>query len=806
MRRRDRFRRCFRTARLPRSVASCMVLRAWCIGLLGLCGLVDIGWAAPRIVSLSVGVDGVYRADRWCPVEVGVANVTADQDVVLEVAAVDEDGRRIAYRSRWRLAAMRENRLVQVVRLGATDLPIEASLHATDDVHSGASLIDARRFSRGDLAKPLADDESLVLVVGRLPGLDAVDDAPREKGRRAVYRQMTSLAQLPAAGSTAATTAESAAAVQTLVLDAVETVVWLAGQSPQSAQGAPLDDAVATLDDWVRGGGRLIVGVGPHVIASPRLRERLDRIGIAIEDRTIELRQLGPLEAILGDAAVGRGKPNAAAAEAFRLPLVRFEARDETVVAKTAQTAGAATLVARAPRGFGEIVVVAFDLGDPALVTWPQHARLLSTILALGEPAASPSPTESGAAAWSGKGYTSLDEQLADALDQFPGASPGRFWYLAAAVVVYVLVIGPVDWYLVRRRPEWTWATFLGSVAVASIGGFAIVTATKADTTLVNQLAFVDVDLTMGDTTSDATARTDVTPAARSARVRGHAWSCIYQPAAEVGDLQVQPPRSWRTNGTNHVAADDPAVWLSLCERPANVAGADSLLSGAGNDAALVADAQRGTIGGLTASAWSSQCAAATWMHETTVADAATLQADVFGRVVGHVQNPLDEPLDQVVLFYGTFALSLGKLAPGQNVAIDGRGDWRSAESYLTRQRLGADRDTAERYDATSLDLDRIGEIIGFYEASGGRHYAGLDRQGFERLDLSRQLRLGRAILIGKTASGAGVSLTPSGRRGNDGAANDVDVNNADSPVPPYRQTTWWRFLIRVADSASPAN
>lgn len=802
MRRRDRFRRTFHAARLPRGVASCVVFRAWCVALLALCGLVDIGWSAPRIASLGVGVDGVYRADRWCPVEVGVADVTADSDVVLEVAAVDEGGRRIVYRSRRRLAARRENRLVQLVRLGASDLPIDVTLYAADEAPGERTWTDEQRFSRSEAAEPLAEDESLVLVVGRLPGLDAVDDAPGAKGRRAVYRQLTSLAQLPAAGTTAGTTGESPATVRTLALDAVETVVWLAGQASESAEEDSLDDAVATLDGWVRGGGRLIVGLGPHVAASPPLRERLARLGIAIEDQAIELRQLGPLEAILGDAAVGRGKPNAAAAEAFRLPLVKFEARDETVVAKTAQTAGAATLLARAPRGFGEIVVVAFDLGDSPLVAWPQHARLLSTILALGESASASLPTEDRAAAWSGKGYTSLDEQLADVLDQFPGASPARFWYLAAAVVVYALVIGPVDWYLVRRRPEWTWATFLGSVAVASIGGYAIVTATKAETTLVNQLGIVDVDLTMGDTTSNAAARSGATDAARSARVRGHAWSCIYQPAAEVGDLRVQPPRPWRTNDASHAAADDPAVWLSLWQRPANVAG-DSLLRREGNDAALIADAQRGAIGGLTAAAWSSQFAAATWMHETRVADTATLQADVFGRVVGHMHNPLDEPLEQAVLFYGTFALSLGKLAPGQSVAIDGRGDWRSAESYLTRQRLGADRDTAERYDATGLELDRIGEVIGFYEATGGRQYVGLDRQGFERLDLSPQLRLGRAVFIGKTASGAGVLLTRTGRRGNNGAANDADRNDA---APAYRQTTWWRFLIRVADSAAPAS
>jgi hypothetical protein len=449
------------------------------------------------------------------------------------------------------------------------------------------------------------------------------------------------------------------------------------------------------------------------------------------------------------------------------------------------------------PHGFGEVVVVAFDLGDDALVGWPGHARLLSKVFALGEPAAPAPADESAQTAWSGKAYDSLADQLADALDQFPGASPARFWYLAAAAVVYALVVGPLDWYIVRRRPEWTWATFLATVALAAAGGYAVVHATKPNATLANEIAFVDVDLTAvpPDASGDLSSRS---PAA--ARIRGSAWTCFYQGAAVTTDVDIIPRMPWSNSSADAVAlaATPPMARLSLWDRSSTAAMAGLLPNRVLGPDSRVTYHAAGAISSLSRPAWSTQHVAGEWSFDAAAfPSVAALAPDAFGRVVGHVRNPLDEPLEQAVLLYGSFAHALGKLAPGQSIAIDGRGDWRSIESFLTRRRFNEDRETAERYDAAGFDLDRIGEIIGFYDAAGGRRYVGLDRGGFRRLDLTQQLRLGRAILLGKTSSAVRVAISASGSR-------DDDVGEADDAATPHRQTAWWRFLIRVSGANTP--
>jgi hypothetical protein len=195
--------------------------------------------------------------------------------------------------------------------------------------------------------------------------------------------------------------------------------------------------------------------------------------------------------------------------------------------------------------------------------------------------------------------------------------------------------------------------------------------------------------------------------------------------------------------------------------------------------------AENGRVADLAFSASSSRRFLTRWSEDPALGEVAALSTDAFGRVVGSVRNPLGEPLEQAVLFYGGYARALGTIGQGESVAVDGRGDWRSAQAYLARQRLSHDRDTAERFDPTDVDLDRIGEIIAFYDAAGGAAYTGLSRGESASVDLSRQLQLGRAILMGRTTTPASVKLS------------------ASTTANAHRQSTWWRFLFRPSAALS---
>jgi hypothetical protein len=722
--------------------------------------------AATTIESIRLGIGGLYRADRLCPVELRIGDVPEDGDYRVEIDATDDAGQRIRYAATHQLKAPQSNRVVQLIQLGRAGGTIRVALLRTD-----GTLLTQREFAAQELAEPIADGESLVVVIGRLTGLDAVDALRANPSTRTRYQQMAGIDRLPSGdGVSLADRSQS--------LDVASKVVWIVGQSESSMVAD--SGSLRLLDDWVRGGGRLIVSLGPNAAKDLADLDFARALHLGPLNEHFELRQTAPLESFVGGVAPSTpGRGDAASEERpFQLRATRIGSLDSKIdgkiIVSVSQSDGNLPLVVEMSHGFGQVVVVTFDMNDPALVAWPGHTRLVARILALGdEPAVRGADAEARVSAWTGKGYARISEQLADALDQFPGTSPETFWYLAAAVIGFVIVIGPVDWYLVRRKPERTWATFLGSVVLAAGGAFALIHFTKTDEVLASSLTFVDVDLTAQGMQSSEQP---------TARVRGKTWASIYQPSDGIVDIAMSPPPFGKRAEAEPSNAVDPSAVLRLVLWNRSRAAGESLMSlFNGEQRSMTAryDWAHGRIEALSRSAWSSQFVGATWVDDCIPPEVAALAPDAFGRVVGTVRNPLEETLDQGVLFYGTFALTLGNMKPGQAIQVDGRGDWRSTEAYLTRQSFVQDRESAERYDPRSIDLARIGEILGFFDASGGKGYTGLDNLDVAAVDLTNQLRLGRAVLIGRTATGPDVALS------------------TDVRVRPHRQTTWWRFLIR---------
>jgi hypothetical protein len=109
----------------------------------------------------------------------------------------------------------------------------------------------------------------------------------------------------------------------------------------------------------------------------------------------------------------------------------------------------------------------------------------------------------------------------------------------------------------------------------------------------------------------------------------------------------------------------------------------------------------------------------------------------------------------------------------------------------LNRRRVVEGRETATRYDPTSLDIDRTLEMILFYEAAGGESYTKLKNDVHGRLDMSNQLRFGRAILVCRTK--ARTTQTSS----------SIEANHEQVALDA---TTVYRFVLPVANASSAAS
>jgi hypothetical protein len=114
--------------------------------------------------------------------------------------------------------------------------------------------------------------------------------------------------------------------------------------------------------------------------------------------------------------------------------------------------------------------------------------------------------------------------------------------------------------------------------------------------------------------------------------------------------------------------------------------------------------------------------------------------------------------------------------------------DPQTVETYLRQVTVRGDREYAPPFEQTSFDVPRIVEIMSCHELAGGRGYTGLDGTYQEFVDLSRLVRDGRAILIGRRPK----------------AATRLICDGQPLVDPSGQEWTFYRFVFPVAKTAAP--
>ena len=98
-------------------------------------------------------------------------------------------------------------------------------------------------------------------------------------------------------------------------------------------------------------------------------------------------------------------------------------------------------------------------------------------------------------------GVADLSTQLRSSLDQFPGVKLIPFGWVAFFIFLYVLLIGPGDYLLLRKvfgRMELTWITFPAIVLSVSLAAYCAAYFLKGNDLLINKVDVVDVDQVTG--------------------------------------------------------------------------------------------------------------------------------------------------------------------------------------------------------------------------------------------------------------------------------------------------------------------
>lgn len=661
--------------------------------------------AAVEVAGLEVGIAGAYKPGVWAPV---LIRLRAADPVEGQLAVIVPDSEGIATRVATppdrpvALTAGQEAEVTLYTRFGRrkSELAIE---------FAGPQGSWRWSFSAGiqaGFSPAVASHRELVVTVG-------VDAAPLQDATELLQRSTDRFA--------VATVPHAARLPQRWYgYEAVDSVVLnfsrpeaLAGLDTQSPQ-------VIALREWVRLGGRLLIAAGRHTEAALAQAPWLAEFLPGRFERMTSLRQGAALENYVGGAAA---LPRLAPGDRLDLRVPYFV----DVVGQVEAHEANLPLVVRRSYGFGQIVVAAVEMDDPTLRAWRDRGLFVRRLLGMDE-ASSLLPRETTAVLH--YGFDDLAGQLRSALDQFPEVPLVSFSLVMGLLVVYLALVGPADYFFLRKlvgRMGFTWLTFPLVVCAFCVGTFVLVHRLKGYQVRVNQVDLIDWE-------------------AESGLVRGTTWATVFSPATERYDLGIE---AWKSGGAQATAL---ASWFGL---PGDgLGGMDPKTSApAAWKQGYAFSPELDRLRGLPIAAWATRSLTARWTAHAEPPLEVRLREEEH-ILIGTVVNHSAAALENVLVCHRGWVYEVGRLEAGARAQLDRTSPRRELRTFLTGQRyvIKEGRHLPTPYDRASSDLGYIMRAMMFHRAAGGRQYTGLHHryQGF--VDASDLLQAGSVVVVAEGA------------------------------------------------------
>ena len=679
------------------------------MALLISCLLVMAGPAhgAELIEDAKVGIGGQFKLGHWTPLQVRLHSPDDLQGQV-EVTIEDGDATAAVYQgaSPVSLVAGKPQTVTSYVRFGRQQSGLEVVFR-----DSAGELLSSRRFATPQAM--LSTDYWILTVGADIPvnkrqlasGL-AVDARELNAGH------LASLDDLPD---------------KWIGLEGVDQLVLTTSQ--QEYTGTDQEESRAgVLESWVQMGGRLVISIGRQGEKLLAGNSSWKQLVPGTYSSTIRQWQTGGLEDFSG------ARKRLLLSPAGDSPMTLLDNVTGVLASRDGVGGtGDRPMIVRAAKGLGQVVFLAVDLDRPPISSWESYDRLLEGLLSRRIDVASMRSTSAGTSQVAHVGYTDLAGQLRAALDQFSGVTAVSFYWVISILVVYILFVGPLDYFVLKqfRRQHWTWVTLPLMVALCAILAIVMGRRLKHDQVLVNQLEIVDLDVS-------------------TQQVRATSWIHLYSPRARTFDLSL----GWG----GIVSADDQGLDRQLSWQGLPGSGLGGLNTRGGNAMKQSYQHGSGEIQGLPMMAASTRSLLGTASGRHQLEGASDLSPDrVTGTLEGTFTNPLSMAMEEGVLYYGDWAFELpSRLEPGETVqAVNLRETMRNLESRLTQSRLSQRGQLESGWSQVHGDLPRIVEMLMFHDAAGGAGYTHLTHRYQPWLDMSDHLNLNRAVLVGRVAKGA---------------------------------------------------
>ena len=457
----------------------------------------------PEFVAVHVGFADRYKVGLWTPIEVTLRG--GSSPAIGRVRATSERQRRpeLLVRRAGAVPGASRSRKRKSCSTSASAMKPARSRWScsTDSTTLAAKTFDSAQSPTNDqFADALRPGQRLIVSVGKSSsGLEKAVPGTQGQAAQNVVAAVDSLARLP---------------TRWQGYEGVDIVVISTSRPEVFAEISPQNARIEALEQWVRMGGTLVLCAGSHAEEALHAGSPLARFVPGRFEKTVLLRQTSGWETYAKSVnPIPPPKPG----EKVELPTAQARRRARQDRSPRGRPAAGDPQAAGAGpgglRGHGSR-----SRADPRL---EPIARCWSPRSSICPSTSRPAPTTDAVQSY---GYNDLAGQLRSALDVPRDVHLVPFFVVALLVIVYILLIGPGDYFLLRRLGrgmQWTWITFPAIVVLFSVGAYLAAYWLKGDQLRVSQVDLVDID-------AEGTAR-------------GASWFSIFSPRGESFDLSMRP-------------------------------------------------------------------------------------------------------------------------------------------------------------------------------------------------------------------------------------------------------------------------
>jgi hypothetical protein len=711
--------------------------------------------------SLSIkGASNSFKIGTWTPVWVQLRAGNDRFKGLMHLLVADDDGTPTAFQVPVEIGANQSERFTAYARPGSRDP--EITIRLFDEKGRRVANVQEAVMMRDP---PVASmpDETVILSMGRPQGLDGIAGLPGFKsGGAATDRSQGEeivTARIDVQGRMLPGRWYGYDAAQVIVVDTSDREVLSA---LDNLRGKPLVD-------WVERGGHLVVSVGSNW---QLVRDSV--LGPILPGEPTGRERVTSLEAL--DTFAGSTKsitpPGAPAVQVTK--FVGVEERGGSVLSVTSNI----PLVIRGPHGFGRVTVIALDVDQKPFSEWPDRALFWTQALDLRRQRADQARSGGnlgGGSRFYQSGVSDLSSQLRVALEQFPGVRLIPFGWVAFFIFLYILLIGPGDYFFLKKvlkRMELTWITFPTIVITVSLVAYYAAYLLKGNDLLVNKVDVVDIDQPSG-------------------LVRGGTWLSLFSPQNRDYGVRVLPmplnrdplPEAPSTTEPPRPPAGTEVMtsWFSASEDQFGAMGNSGRrfsFVGSGYVYQPVSGLER--LENVRIPIWSTKCLSSRWFGPGTPILGSDLKPVGTDRLVGTVTSQFTVPLRDAILAFGKQVYLLGNVAPGATIKVGvDSGHDRNLSGYLKDKQPTY---LSDRFSTTDTRISRFDLMVAVMFHDSESTLAServLANDPLHDLDLTGQLALKRPMLVARIDR-------PAARL----------VLDAPAPVPKIDQLTVVRVIL----------